>query len=74
MKIKKRRTIRISSFNMVEQYLEQQAAVYSAPTEKALKKNKDITALSAHDVRMAEVVTEVLKPLTTLMCSFNDPA
>ncbi|XP_078143555.1 E3 SUMO-protein ligase ZBED1-like [Centroberyx gerrardi] len=55
-----------SSYDMLERYLEQQAAVYSALTEKALKKNKDITTLSDQDVRMAEEVIEVLKPLKTL--------
>lgn len=51
-----------SSYNMLERYLEQQAAVYSALTERALKK-KDISTLSDQDVRMAEEVIEVLKLL-----------
>ncbi|KAJ4940505.1 hypothetical protein JOQ06_026804 [Pogonophryne albipinna] len=41
-----------SSYDMVEWYLEQQAGVYSALTEKAVKKN--INTLSDQDVRMAE--------------------
>lgn len=55
-----------SSHDMLERYLEQQAAVYSALTEKILKKNKDITTLSDQDVRMAEEIVEVLKPLKTI--------
>ena len=51
---------------MLERYLEQQAAVYSALTEKVIKKNKDITTLSDQDVRMAEEIVEVLKPLKTI--------
>ncbi|KAI4791001.1 hypothetical protein KUCAC02_034269, partial [Chaenocephalus aceratus] len=38
-----------SSYDMVERYIEQQAAVYSALTEKALKKNKNINTLSDQD-------------------------
>lgn len=50
---------------MAERYLEQQAAVYSALTEKALKKNKDIITLSDQDVRVTEEVIEIRKPLKT---------
>lgn len=53
-----------SSYDMLERYIEQQAAVFSALRENALKKNKDITTLSDQDVRIAEEVIEVL---TTLM-------
>lgn len=53
-----------SSYDMVERYLEQQAAVFSV-TEQALKK-KDISTLSDQEVRMAEEITEVLKSLKTL--------
>lgn len=65
-----------TSYDMVERYLEQQAAVYSALTEKALK-NKDIATLSDQDVRMAEDIIEVLKPLkttTTLMSTETTPS
>ncbi|XP_057684886.1 E3 SUMO-protein ligase ZBED1 [Corythoichthys intestinalis] len=55
-----------SSHDMLERYLEQQAAVYSALTEKVIKKNKDINTLSDQDVRMAEEIVEVLKPLKTI--------
>lgn len=51
---------------MLDRYLEQQAAIYSALTDKTLKKNaKDIT-LSDEDVRVAEEVLQVLKPLKTV--------
>ncbi|PIO11965.1 hypothetical protein AB205_0034750 [Aquarana catesbeiana] len=52
---------------MMEHYLEQQAAIYSALTDKNLKKNvKDIITLSDDDVRVAEEVLQVLKPLKTV--------
>lgn len=51
-----------SSHGMLERYLEQQAAVYSA----LLEKNKDVTTLSDQDVRMAEEIVAVLKPLKTI--------
>ncbi len=55
-----------STYDMFERYLEQQAAIYSALTEKTLKKNvKDIITLS-DDVRVAEEVLQVLKPLKTV--------
>ncbi|XDV29349.1 hypothetical protein PO909_032486, partial [Leuciscus waleckii] len=60
-----------------ERYLEQQAAVYSALTEKTLKKNKEISTLSDQDLKIAEDVLEVLKPLktiTTLMSTESTPS
>lgn len=51
--------------------------MYSALTESALKKNKDITTLSDQDVRTVEEVIEVLKPLkilTTLMSTESSPS
>lgn len=72
-----------SSHDMLERYLEQQAAVFSALTDKSVKKNiKDIVTLSDDDVKLAEDVVQVLKPLktvTTLMSTeqmptFNDRA
>ncbi|XP_056292793.1 zinc finger BED domain-containing protein 4-like [Pseudoliparis swirei] len=55
-----------STYDMLERYLEQQAAIYSALTDKTLKKNvKDIITLS-DDVRVAEEVLQVLKPLKTV--------
>lgn len=55
-----------SSYDMLERYIEQRAAVFSALRENALKKNKDIPTLSDQDVRIAEEVIEVFKPLKTL--------
>ncbi|KAJ8353394.1 hypothetical protein SKAU_G00209610 [Synaphobranchus kaupii] len=54
-----------SSYAMVERYLEQQAAVYSAPTERTLK-NKEIANLSDQEVSFAESVIEIMKPLKTI--------
>lgn len=61
---------------MTKSDLEQQAAVYSAMTDKAVKK-KDIVTLSENDVRLAEDVITVLKPLktvTTLLCTEFSPS
>ncbi len=66
-----------SSHDMLERYLEQQAAVFSALTDKSVKKNiKDIITLSDDDVKLAEDVVQVLKPLktvTTLMSTEQIP-
>ncbi len=66
-----------SSHDMLERYLEQQAAVFSALTDKSVKKNiKDIVTLSDDDVKLAEDVVQVLKPLktvTTLMSTKQIP-
>jgi hypothetical protein len=59
-----------STYDMLERHLEQQAAVYSALTDKTLKKHKDIVTLSGDGVEVAEEVLQVLKPLkmvTTLL-------
>ncbi|XP_022519279.2 E3 SUMO-protein ligase ZBED1 [Astyanax mexicanus] len=53
---------------MLTRYLEQQAAVYSALTEKDVKKNaKDLITLSDQDVTVLEDVVEVLKPMKTII-------
>ncbi|KAM9499792.1 E3 SUMO-protein ligase ZBED1-like isoform 2-T2 [Salvelinus alpinus] len=65
-----------STYDMLESYLEQQAAVYSALTDKTLKKHKDIVTLS-DDVKVAEEVLQVLKPLkpvTTLLSTETAPS
>ncbi|RXN15602.1 zinc finger BED domain-containing 1-like protein [Labeo rohita] len=66
-----------SSHDMLERYLEQQAAVFSALTDKSVKKSiKDIVTLSDDDVKLAEDVVQVLKPLktvTTLMSTEQIP-
>ena len=64
-----------SSYDMLQRYIEQQVAVYSALADKSIK--KDISALSEQDVRLAEDVIQVLKPLktiTTLMCTESMPS
>lgn len=67
-----------STYDMLERYLEQQAAVYSALTDKTLKKNvRDIITLSDDDVKVAEEVFQVLKPLktvTTLLSTETAPS
>ena len=56
-----------SSHDMLERYLEQQAAVFSAFMDRSVKKNiKDIVTLSDADIKLAEDVIQVLKPLKTI--------
>nr|XP_029497654.1 uncharacterized protein LOC115113798 [Oncorhynchus nerka] len=54
------------TYDMLESHLEQQAAVYSALTDKTLEKHKDIITLSDDDVKVAEEFLQVLKPLKTV--------
>lgn len=67
-----------STYDMLDRCLEQQAAVYSALTEKILENNiRDIVTLSDDDVKVAEEVLQVLKPLktvTTLLSTENAPS
>lgn len=51
---------------MLQSYLEQQAAIYSALTEKLLKNKRYIHTLNEEEVAMAEEVREALKPLKTI--------
>ncbi|XP_060791742.1 zinc finger BED domain-containing protein 4-like [Neoarius graeffei] len=51
-----------SSYEMVERYLEQQAAIYSALTEKKIK-TKGIANLSDQELSYAENIVDVMKPL-----------
>ncbi len=56
-----------SSHDMLERYLEQQAAVFPALTDKRVKKNlKDLVTLSDDNMKLAESVIQVLKPLKTV--------
>ncbi|KAK1904112.1 Zinc finger BED domain containing protein 1 [Dissostichus eleginoides] len=57
-----------SSYEMVERYLEQQSPVYSALS--ALK-NKDIANLTVQEVRVAENLIEIMKPLKTVTTILN---
>ncbi|XP_060768023.1 E3 SUMO-protein ligase ZBED1-like [Neoarius graeffei] len=54
-----------SSFEMVERYLEQQAAVYSALAERNVR-SKDIMNLSDLELSHAEAIVDVMKPLKTI--------
>ncbi|KAK9528503.1 hypothetical protein VZT92_012657 [Zoarces viviparus] len=67
-----------SNYDMLERYLEQQAAIYSALTDKTLKKNiRNIVTSSDADVKIAEEVLQVLKPLktiTTLLSTETTPS
>ena len=58
-------------------YLEQQSAIYATLLSKDIKKNaKDIITLSDSDVKLAEELVNVLKPLetvTTIMCDEHAP-
>ncbi|XP_077384385.1 E3 SUMO-protein ligase ZBED1-like [Festucalex cinctus] len=66
-----------SSYDMLARYLEQQAAIYSALTEKDVKKSaKELITLSDQDVTVMEDMIQVLKPLktvTSLLSSEQQP-
>ncbi|XP_063049938.1 E3 SUMO-protein ligase ZBED1-like isoform X1 [Engraulis encrasicolus] len=67
-----------STYDMLERYVEQQAAIYSAVTDKDMKKKtKDIILLNDGETKLAEGLIEVLKPLknvTTLMSTETSPS
>ena len=66
-----------SSFDMLERYVEQQAAVQAVFLSKDIKKNvKDIVTLSDDDVSDIENVLKVLEPIkmvTTILCEEEHP-
>ncbi|XP_021375193.1 zinc finger BED domain-containing protein 1-like [Mizuhopecten yessoensis] len=56
-----------SSYDMLERYTEQQAAIFSTLLNKAVKKNlRDLVTLSDGDVENVETLIQVLKPLKTV--------
>ncbi|XP_071083855.1 E3 SUMO-protein ligase ZBED1-like [Haliotis cracherodii] len=66
-----------SSYDMLERYLEQQAAIFATLTVKDVRKNVDsLVTLSDEDVGCEEDATRVLNPLktiTTIMCIEKTP-
>jgi hypothetical protein len=67
-----------STFDMIERFLEMQAAVIATLRSKELShiKNKDVSNLSDESVSMAENVAACLKPLkhmTTMLCTESTP-
>ncbi|KAM9350016.1 E3 SUMO-protein ligase ZBED1 [Symphorus nematophorus] len=67
-----------TTYDMLERYLEQQAAIYSALMEKDVKKHlKDISVLTDGEAKLAEDLIRILKPLknvTTLMSTETSPS
>lgn len=67
-----------TTYDMVQRYVEQQAAIYSALMDKDVKKNvKDIAVLTDSETKLAEDLIKILKPLknvTTLMSSETSPS
>ncbi|XP_051806127.1 E3 SUMO-protein ligase ZBED1-like [Acanthochromis polyacanthus] len=67
-----------TTYDMLERYLEQQAAIYSALMEKDVKKHlKDISVLNDGEAKLAEDLIKILKPLknvTTLMSTETSPS
>ncbi|KAL0188452.1 hypothetical protein M9458_015551, partial [Cirrhinus mrigala] len=65
-------------YDMMERYLEQQPAIYSALMDKNVKKNvKDIAVLSDSELKLAEEMINLLKPLktiTTLLSTETTPS
>ncbi|KAK7879204.1 hypothetical protein WMY93_034015 [Mugilogobius chulae] len=67
-----------SSYDMLERYVEQQAAIYSALMDKDIKKNvKDIAVLSSSEAKLAEdliKILKILKDVTTMMNTDTSPS
>ncbi len=58
-------------------YTEEQAAMYSALTEKTFKNKEQITHLSEQEVSTAECAVEIMKPLkmiTTILSTETTPS
>lgn len=66
-----------SSYDMVQQFLEQQTAIEAVLLTKDVKKNaKDVHFLSENDISAAESVIKVLGPIktiTTILCDEKTP-
>lgn len=66
-----------STFDMLQIYTEQQAAIYAALMSQEVKKNvKDVVTLSDGDVSVMEeiiILLEPIKTITTLMCDEKFP-
>ncbi|XP_065140690.1 E3 SUMO-protein ligase ZBED1-like [Paramisgurnus dabryanus] len=66
-----------SSLDMIERYLEQQAAVTAALLSNDVRRNvRDIDTLDGSDIRDAEDIVNLLKPLktaTTVRCDEKNP-
>ncbi len=67
-----------STYDMLERYVEQQAAIYSAVMDKDMKKKvKDIALLTESETKLAEGLINILKPLKnviTLMSTETSPS
>ncbi|XP_067676420.1 E3 SUMO-protein ligase ZBED1-like [Haliotis asinina] len=64
-----------STYDMLERYVQQQAAVFAAILELK-KKIKDLVTLSDDDIHNIETILQVLRPIktvTTKMCSQTHP-
>ncbi|XP_016355543.1 zinc finger BED domain-containing protein 1 [Sinocyclocheilus anshuiensis] len=66
-----------SSLDMIERYLEQQAAVTATLLSNDVRRNvRDIDTLDGSDIRDAEDIVRLLKPLktaTTVLCDEKNP-
>lgn len=66
-----------STYYMFSRYIEQQPAVFATPLSKDVKKDlKDVVTLYDNDLKAAEELILVLKPmktLTTLICDSKHP-
>lgn len=66
-----------SSLDMLERYLEQQAAIGATLTSPEIKRNaRDIDTLDRRDISLAEDLVKLLKPLktaTVVMCDEKAP-
>jgi len=66
-----------STLDMLDRYLEQQAAIAAALTSPGMRQNaRDIDTLDSSDIRDAEDLVKLLKPLktaTTVLCDEKSP-
>lgn len=67
-----------TTYDMLERYVEQQAAIYSALMDKNVRRNvKDTGVLSDGEAKLAEDLVKILKPLktvTALMSTETSPS
>ncbi|XP_039607958.1 E3 SUMO-protein ligase ZBED1-like [Polypterus senegalus] len=67
----------ISTYDMLQRFLEQQSAVCASLLEKQLRKvSSDLYSLEPNDITAAEEIVKVLEPVktaATIMCDENQP-
>ena len=65
-----------SAYDMIQRYLEQQAAVMAVLVSQEVRKDPDLDTLSPGDITSAEqlvLIMEPLKTITTILCEEHQP-